>query len=70
MVYVTPSNSIGMKRYERFCQVDPARKYRSTLSVLQVSPISECRNTINIEYLCAFEDYPNKKCKYKCAKNT
>jgi hypothetical protein len=47
MVYDTPSKSKGTRRYERFSQVNPSRKYRSTQLVLQVSPISECINTIN-----------------------
>jgi hypothetical protein len=54
-VYGTPSNSIGMRRYERLCQVNPTKKYRLAQPFLQVGPISECRNTINTGYMCTFE---------------
>jgi hypothetical protein len=40
-------NSIGMRIYEIFCQVDLVRKYRLAQPILQVGPISESKNTIN-----------------------
>jgi hypothetical protein len=65
MIYGTPSNSLGMRRYEFFCQTTQPKILGHPNQYLQVDPKSEKRNTIHTGYMCTFEEYPRKKIKYE-----
>jgi hypothetical protein len=68
MVYGTPSNSLGMRRYE-FLSDNPARKFRSGPTSLYRSALKV--STKHYKYridVCTFEENPSKKIKYEVHK--
>jgi hypothetical protein len=68
MIYGIPSNSLGMRRYEFFCQTTQPENLGQLNQSLQVIPKSEDRNIINTGYMCAFEVNPRKISSLRCAK--